>query len=153
MKKTTERLRKLEHEHKELKQILDLKLVPHKEVDKFQKELRQLEEKIKEEYERLESIKEQGEEDDALMGKRAQLGGKPIYEATMPHIESEQDEDVNESSFESSETYTMIDQSVFDIEQGEASSAGESDEPDNDHWADTARWKRVSDFERDAFEE
>lgn len=154
MKKTTERLRKLEHEHRELKQILDLKLVPQREVEKFQKELRGLEEKIQEEYDRLESLKDQGEEEDGQMGKRAQLGAKPIYEATMPHIEAEHDEEVQESSFESTETYTMIDQSVFDIEQGDATVASESaDEQDHDHWADGARWKRVADFERDAFEE
>lgn len=151
MKKTTERLRKLEHEYKELKQILDLGLVPQKEKDKFQKELIQIESKIREEQDRLESVKENGE-DSELLSKRVQ-GAKPIYDASLPEVDEQQEEEASETSFDQSETYTMIDQSIFDIEQGGETSAGEADEHDQDHWADTARWKRVADFERDAFEE
>ena len=63
----SERLRKLEAELRDLEQWLQLGLVPKKDVERHQEEIRLLQAKIEEEKERLQFLKEGGEGEEFIV--------------------------------------------------------------------------------------
>ena len=73
----SERLKKLESELQDLTQWMQLGLVPKKEIERHQEEIRLLESKILEEKERLQLLKENGEIKEYVTPRRSPT--KTIY--------------------------------------------------------------------------
>ncbi len=153
----SERLRKLESELRDLEQWLQLGLVPKKDIDRHQEEIRLLQTKIEEEKERLQFIKEGGEGEEFIVPKR--VGGKPGYNdvPTVPDIDiSDAGAGMTDSGFEM-ETYiteetTAVhepEDEVFETEEGGTESGEdasgdeeEEEEEDESYFSDKNRWRR-----------
>ncbi|EPP28245.1 hypothetical protein CP082626L3_0639A, partial [Chlamydia psittaci 08-2626_L3] len=73
----SERLKKLESELRDLTQWMQLGLVPKKEIDRHKEEMRSLENKIHEEKERLQLLKESGEVEEFVTPRRSPA--KTVY--------------------------------------------------------------------------
>lgn len=165
----SERLRKLESEMRDLEQWLQLGLVPKKDLERHQEEIRLLQAKIEEEKERLQFLKEGGEGEEFIVPKRA--GGKPGYSdvPTVPDIDiADSSSGMTDSGFEmetyiTEETTTVHDaeEEVFETEEGGAD--GDDDEPvieeeeeeleeDESYFSDKNRWRRGGILDPDADE-
>lgn len=165
----SERLRKLESELRDLEQWLQLGLVPKKDLERHQEEIRLLQAKIEEEKERLQFLKEGGEGEEFIVPKR--VGGKPGYSdvPTVPDIDiSDTTAGMTDSGFEmetyiTEETTTVHEpeEEVFETEEGGAE--GEEEEPtieeeeeeaeeDESYFSDKNRWRRGGILDPDADE-
>ncbi len=165
----SERLRKLESELRDLEQWLQLGLVPKKDLERHQEEIRLLQAKIEEEKERLQFLKEGGEGEEFIVPKR--VGGKPGYSdvPTVPDIDiADTSAGMTDSGFEmetyiTEETTTVHDaeEEVFETEEGGGD--GDEDEPaiedeeeaeeeDESYFSDKNRWRRGGILDPDADE-
>jgi hypothetical protein len=137
----SDRLKKLEAELQDLQQWMKLGLVPKKELERHQEEMRTLEARIEEEKERLRFLKESGDMEDFQAPRRTP--GKPAYSET-PTMSDVEMSDSTESGFE-------IDQesSSSDTQDEDATSSGETSsddddlyKDDDDPFSDRNRWRR-----------
>ncbi len=131
----SERLKKLEAELADLEKWLSLGLVPKKELSKHKAEMDNIKHKIKEESERLQFLKESGDNEDFELPKRSSK--QPYSEPqTMPGLEINTDSDAN------------IETETFDMETtvGESTSYREEatiiEDLEEDPFSDKNRWKR-----------
>lgn len=135
----SERLKKLEAEFGDLEQWYNLGLVPKKDLEKHVAEMNSLKQKIEEEKERIQSMKESGDPEEYTMPKRT--GKQPFQDThTIPDIDVD-DHDVNENSMEmETTTYTTEHTShEYDAPQDERTNY---DEDDEDPFSDRNRWRR-----------
>ena len=164
----SERLRKLESELRDLEQWLQLGLVPKKDVERHQEEIRLLQAKIEEEKERLQILKEGGEGEEFIVPKR--IGGKPGYSdvPTVPDIDvAETGSGMTDAGFEmetyiTEETTTIQEpeEEAFESEEGGTEGADspsiedEEDEAEEDesYFSDKNRWRRGGILDPDADE-
>jgi len=137
----SERLKKLEQELSDLEQWLKLGLVPKKDIERHKEEIDQIRQKMEEEKERLQFLKESGEIEEYVTPKRQQ--GRSSY-TEMPSIP---DIDVTESSSDNSETRVdseteggSSDTTIGDSEDTESEATYTED--DESIFSDKNRWRR-----------
>jgi hypothetical protein len=139
MQPKSERLKKLETELHDLEQWLKLGLVPKKDLEKHQNEIASLKEKVKEEHERLQGLKESGEVEEYSIPKRSSKSG---YQEQGPDVEIGSDDGFTDIGFDlESETYestqaTSATEAMYTVDE----EAEEDD--DEDPFSDKNRWKR-----------
>lgn len=132
----SERLRKLESEFTDLKQWLELGLVPKKDIEKHEREILILSDKIDEEKGRLRFLKENGDLEEYVAPKKSQR--QPYAEPhTIPDMDAESASSTEfGGDFESTSAET------------EATSAGGKEteytvsDEDEDPFSDRNRWRR-----------
>lgn len=139
----SERLKKLESEFQDLEQWLKLGLVPKKDMEKHREEMRNLQEKVGEEKERLRFLKESGEMEEFSAPKRPG-GRQPAHEPqSLPDI------DIAEEGFTDAgldmETEPFDTESTASGEESEEvdeEAAAPEEEEDEDPFSDRNRWRR-----------
>jgi len=135
----SERLKKLEAELNDLEQWLKLGLVPKKEVEKHKEEITLIKEKINEEMERLQILKESGEVDDYVAPKRTTTRAGYTEMPSLPDIDIAEsqagfDTEAEETSSETSEKTLS----------GEEEEEEESYVEEESYFSEKNRWKRGS---------
>ncbi len=142
----SERLKKLENELKDLEEWLRLGLVPKKDVKKHTDEIQQLKEKIQEERDRLQFLRESGEGEEYIAPKRGQTKSGYTELTALPDIEAtEQASSVNEGGFDlDSETETEGATTEFrdEDEPPSADSPDEESIEEESYFSDKNRWRR-----------
>jgi hypothetical protein len=141
MRLKSERLKKLENEHRDLEQWLKLGLVPKKDIEKHKVEIAALEKKIVEEEERLRLLKENGEVEEFTPSRRT---------GRTPYQEPQSLPDVAVSEEANTETSYDMETESFDTEtsSGEEKTtelnedASTSQIHEEDPFSDKNRWKR-----------
>jgi len=152
----SERLRKLEAELKDLEQWMHLGLVPKKDLERHREEIRMLQAKIEEERERLQFLKEGGDEEEFIAPKRG-AAGKPGFSdvPTVPDVDlADSNAGMTTAGFDM-ETYITEDSStiheseeeIFESEEGaavkeEVVSEVIEEEDDESYFSDKNRWRR-----------
>lgn len=140
----SEKLKKLENELSDLQQWLNLGLVPKKDIEKHQKEIGLIEAKIREEQERLTSLKESGEVEEFTIPKRSPQTKQAYQEPnSLPDIDSDES-DMGEAGLDlESESYDT-DSSFFDLEEGseERTVVDEDEDESENPFSDKNRWRR-----------
>ena len=147
----SERLKKLEAELGDLEQWLKLGLVPKKDIQKHKDEITAIQNKIEEEKDRLQSLKESGDAEEYVTPKR-QPGRTGYTEMpTIPDIDMGESIGLTETEFDmDSET----DNEGSIVEEGdddaEAGSEVEKEEDEDSFFNDKNRWKRGGIIDPDA---
>ncbi len=145
----SERLKKLEAELQDLEQWLKLGLVPKKDVEKHKEEILSVKEKISEEKERLQILKESGEVDEYIAPKRTATRAGYTEMPTIPDIDmsesgagfESESEDTQSGSFEKTDA---------DQEDETESDKDESFVEEESYFSDRNRWKRGGIIDPDA---
>lgn len=136
----SERLRKLEAECQDLKQWLDLGLVPKKDLTVHEAEIKTLETKIEEEKERLKAIKDSGDTEEYIIPRRNNAKAGYQENALGSELEIESSNNLTDAGLESS-TYESSSSFAPD---GYETSDDQTDvtEEEEDPFSDKNRWKR-----------
>jgi hypothetical protein len=142
----SERLKNLEEELADLKQWLQLGLVPKKDIPKHKEEIEIIESRIDEEKERLRFLKESGDLDEYIAPKRTPAKAAFTEMPTLPDV------DIAESG-----NTTVGQESEFDMDTEEYSESSQTDvkdktesenslveEVEESYFSDENRWKRGS---------
>lgn len=150
----SERLKKLEIEINDLEQWLKLGLVPKKDIPKHKEEIIAVQEKIQEEKERLQHLKESGEAEEYVAPKRSSTRTSYTEMPTIPDIEmGETGAGFTDAGFETeTEGFTSTTLNGEDEEAGseetEEADAGRTEnedkeeEEDDSYFSDRNRWRR-----------
>lgn len=154
----SERLKKLESELKDLEQWLKLGLVPKKDILKHKEEIKSIQEKLEEERERLQFLKESGEAEEFAAPKRPT--GRTAYTEmpTIPDIEiAETAIGIHDSHFDMDTEAADFDTTEYDDrEEEEHTATGEEDEEETQeeesYFSDRNRWRRGGIVDPDADE-
>jgi len=141
----SDRLRKLETEYNDLKQWLDLKLVPKKDLALHEAELKALEAKIFDEKKRLQTIKDSPDAEEYSIPRR-NAGAKAGYNDGGLNEEMEMDGGGDEGLTDAgldmeNDSYEGGSSSSFDLYESFDDQNTESEE-DEDPFSDRNRWKR-----------
>lgn len=136
----SERLKKLEAELHDLEQWLKLGLVPKKEIEKHKEEIELIREKINEELERLQILRESGEADDYVAPKRSATRSGYTEMPSLPDIDVSEsqagyDNDSDDSNHETS------DKTASDDDDDDSDDSFVEEES---YFSDRNRWKRGS---------
>ena len=149
----SERLRKLETELNDLEQWLKLGLVPKKDLDKHKEEIKALKQRIQEEKERLQFLKEGGEAEEFIVPKRQNAKAGYNEMPTIPDVDiAETGSGLTDAGFEM-ETYLSEESTYEDDSEGhDETSAHDADdeqekdeddtEEDESYFSDRNRWRR-----------
>jgi len=137
----SEKIKKLESELNDLQQWLKLGLVPKSEIEKHQSEIQSIQKRIDEEMQRLQILKESGDDEEFTLHKKS-ADKRPVYQetATMSGFNTE-------SNYSGENTYD-IESDSFDTEtsSGDDDSEGGDkdlyDDDEDDPFSDKNRWKR-----------
>lgn len=135
----SERLKKLEVELNDLTQWMQLGLVPKKEIERHKEEIRVLEERIREEKERLQLLKESGEIEEYVTPRRSP--SKTVYPdgPSMSDIELEP----TETELDIDPSGETIEIDISDEEREERGvELDYSYEDDENPFSDRNRWRR-----------
>lgn len=135
----SERLKKLEVELNDLTQWMQLGLVPKKEIERHKEEIRILEERIREEKERLQLLKESGEIEEYVTPRRSPA--KTVYPdgPSMSDIELEP----TETELDIDPAGETIEIDISDEEREERGvELDYSHEDDENPFSDRNRWRR-----------
>lgn len=151
----SERLKKLEAELGDLEQWMKLGLVPKKELERHQQEIESLKERITEEKERLQFLKESGEGEEYTAPRRNPA--KTVY----PETPSMSDVDFNQSTEAGLDMETeSMDLETSEEDEKETATASttveeaveEEEEDEEDPFSDRNRWRRGGIIDPDATE-
>ncbi len=152
----SERLKKLETELGDLEQWLKLGLVPKKEIERHQEEIRNLRLRIEEEKERLAFLKESGEIEEYTTPRRVPT--KTIYPETPSMSEigiAEEETEMTETGMDI-ETETVESETLTDVDKEERGVEEEEEEEEleevEDPFSDRNRWRRGGIIDPDASE-
>lgn len=151
----SKKLKKLEAELQDLQQWLKLGLVPKKDIDKHKEEMHALEQKVKEENDRLLFLKESGEGEEYVVPKNpaARAGGYNEM-PTIPDIDMGETiggGSGSETGFEMGTDAIEIDQTVEERDEAEeATEHDEEEEEDESYFSDRNRWRRGGIVDPDA---
>lgn len=160
----SERIKKLEAELQDLEQWLKLGLVPKKDIEKHKEEIRAIQNKIEEEKERLQFLKESGEAEEYIAPKRnTQARGGYTDMPTIPDIDgAETGGAFAESGFDMDTELSDAESSAYDdhdeeeeetaVEHDEEEKGTEKDEDDDSYFSDKNRWRRGGIVDPDANE-
>ncbi len=156
----SERLKKLEAELQDLERWLKLGLVPKKDIPKHQEEIESARNKIEEEKERLQFLKESGEVEEYVTPKRG--AGRTVYTElpTIPDIDLA--ESGTESQFDvDTENFGTETSVIAEGDEDEDETVAGAAEPDDDeeeeeeeesYFSDKNRWRRGGIVDPDADE-
>jgi hypothetical protein len=136
----SERLKKMETEQEDLKQWMDLGLVPKKDIEKHKEEMRLIESKIQEEKERLRFMKENGELEEYVAPKRPSARQAYADPHTLPDMNMDSMTDAG-IDLEAA-PFDMETSSEDDTSFNNASDATVVEEEEEDPFSDRNRWKR-----------
>jgi len=129
----SERLKKFEVELADLQKWLNLGLVPKKDIEKHEEEIRTIKQKIEDEKERLRFMKETGDIQDYVAPKKSPA--KQVY----PEPQTMPDMDMGDAEADADETQTF----ESDTEQEEVTEVATIvEEEEEDPFSDRNRWKR-----------
>lgn len=151
----SERLKKLETELQDLEQWLKLGLVPKKDIEKHKEEILLIKEKIAEEKERLQFLKESGEMEEFVPPKRTPSRTGYTEMPTIPDIDMAEtgagfeeteyaETDVTETDEESTHGAKEVDEAEEEEE--------EEDVDEESYFSDRNRWRRGGIVDPDANE-
>lgn len=159
----SERLKKLESELTDLEQWLKLGLVPKKDIEKHKEEIRAIQNKMEEEKERLQFLKESGEGEEYVTPKRnmqARAGYADM--PTIPDIDAAEtaagfgdthfDMETDVADSESSVYDDHDDEEATETEGEHAEGESEKEEEDDSYFSEKNRWKRGGILDPDADE-
>lgn len=132
----SERLKKLETELLDLQKWLDLGLVPKKDIEKHNEEIKLIHQKIEEEKERLRFMKETGDMQDYVAPKKSPA--KQVYPEpqTLPDMEIGVDTDLGLDETDTFEVDTSEQEEYTEV------ATATDEEEDEDPFSDRNRWKR-----------
>jgi len=157
----SERLKKLESELGDLEQWLKLGLVPKKDIVKHKEEIGQLRQKIEEEKERLQFLRESGDIEEYTTPKKAQNRSFTDM-PSIPDIDMGDSINGSESQFdsESSIGFESSGSERDDDSEGDAEGEGEEEgeeedeeeEDEESYFSDRNRWRRGGIVDPDADE-
>lgn len=138
----SERLKKLELELQDLDEWLKLGLVPKKDIEKHKTEIEAITQKIEEEKNRLQALKENGDSEEYSVPKRNPQARQSYQEPhTMPGVDMEGDSNLTDAGLDlETESY---DTESTTISEGEGT--GEAtvyDDEEDDPFSDKNRWRR-----------
>ena len=137
----SERLKKLELELQDLEQWLNLGLVPKKDIEKHEEEITILKKRVEEEKTRLQSIKENGDNDEYSVPKR-NAGQRAAYQEphTLPGVNADESSGMTDAGLDNEvpTTYETESGTVAD-DEGATTIA---DDDDEDPFSDKNRWRR-----------
>lgn len=147
----SEKLKKLEAELNDLEQWLKLNLVPKKDLEKHKEEIGAVKQKIEEEKERLQFLKESGEGEEFITPKRPPPRAGYNEMPTIPDIDIGETMSGNESGFEMETEAGEADHTVEEKEEEEeGAEPEEKEEDDESYFSDRNRWKRGGIVDPDA---
>jgi len=147
----SERLKKLEAELSDLEQWLKLSLVPKKDIDKHKEEIQTVRNKIEEEKERLQILKESGEVGEYIVGKRPTVRAGYNEMPTIPDIDIAETIGGNETGFEMETDVVEADNTMEERdEEEEEATEQEEEEEDESYFSDRNRWRRGGIIDPDA---
>lgn len=153
----SERLKKLESELNDLQQWMKLGLVPKKELERHKEEIEGLKDRIVEEKERLQFLKESGDSEEYTTPKRTPA--KNVYPDTPTFAELDMNEETQEAGLELEtesmefETSASGEETVEEgSEEGGGEEEDEEDEEEDDPFSDINRWRRGGIIDPDANE-
>lgn len=156
----SERLKKLETELNDLEQWLKLGLVPKKDMEKHKEEIRTVQNKIEEEKERLQFLRESGEAEEYITPKRPSSRTGYTEMPTIPDIDmGETAGGISDTGFEMEtdavdmESSSEVDERDESEDESVASDEEEAeDEEEESYFSDRNRWKRGGIIDPDADE-
>lgn len=154
----SERLKKLETELNDLEQWLKLGLVPKKDMEKHKEEIRGVQNKIEEEKERLQFLKESGEAEEYTAPKRPTARAGYTEMPTIPDIDIGETGGLGETAFDMETDAMDIESSVIEekdeTEDEEAHTHEEEaeEEEEESYFSDRNRWRRGGIIDPDADE-
>ena len=157
----SERLKKLETELNDLEQWLKLGLVPKKDVEKHKEEIIAVRNKIEEEKERLQFLKESGDAEEYVTPKRPTARTAYTEMPTIPDIDIAETGGIADTAFDMETDAADVESSVIeerDEEEEEEktakSTAGEDaeneEEDEESYFSDRNRWRRGGIIDPDA---
>jgi hypothetical protein len=148
----SERLKKLETELNDLEQWLKLGLVPKKDIDKHKEEIQTVKNKIEEEKERLQFLKESGEGEEYVTPKRPAARAGYNEMPTIPDIEIGETMGGSETGFEMETDAIEVDHTAAEEREEEEVTEQEEEEEEEDesYFSDRNRWRRGGIIDPDA---
>lgn len=144
----SERLKRMESELNDLEQWLKLGLVPKKDIEKHKEEIIAIKNKIEEEKERLQFLKESGEAEEYVTPKRPATRAGYNEMPTIPDIDIGETIGGNESGFEMESDTVEAENTVEGEEVTEQEE--EEEEEDESYFSDRNRWRRGGIVDPDA---
>lgn len=141
----SERLKKLEGELNDLEQWLKLGLVPKKDVEKHKEEIVAVRNKIEEEKERLQFLKDSGEPEEYITPKRAPARAGYNDMPTIPDIDVGETAGAGgDTTFDAEMPTAEADQTEERAEEAEDGNDDDDkeDEEDESYFSDRNRWRR-----------
>lgn len=154
----SERLKKFELELNDLEQWLKLGLVPKKDVEKHKEEIVAVRNKIEEEKERLQFLKESGEAEEYVTPKRPSARTGYTEMPTIPDIDmGETANGLTDTAFDLETEHDDAETSIIEErDEGDEDKASdddeEKDEDDDSYFSDKNRWRRGGIIDPDANE-
>jgi hypothetical protein len=156
----SERLKKLEIELHDLEQWLKLGLVPKKDIPKHKEEIQAIQNKIEEEKERLQFLRESGEAEEYVTPKRATTRAGYTEMPTIPDIDMGETGGLSDAGFDMETEAADFESSIIeerdeeeDAEEGTAVEESRSDDEDDEsYFSDKNRWRRGGIIDPDANE-
>ncbi len=153
----SERLKKLETELIDLEQWLKLGLVPKSDIEKHKEEIIAVRNKIEEEKERLQFLRESGDVEDVATPKRQTTRAGYTEMPTIPEMETGTSTHSGDSAFdlesESTETETSATQTETREGTEEEAATEDEDMRDEESWySEKNRWRRGGIADPDADE-
>lgn len=147
----SERLKRMEAELIDLEQWLKLGLVPKKDIDKHKEEIVGIKNKIEEEKERLQFLKESGEGEEYSTAKRTPPRAGYSEMPTIPDIDiGETMGGGNESGFDMETDAIEVESTVEEGEEEATEQEEEEEEEDESYFSDRNRWRRGGIVDPDA---
>jgi hypothetical protein len=142
----SEKLKKLESELLDLKHWQKLGLVPKKDIPKHESEIKEVQEKIQEEIQRIEILKETGDLEEIVPSKKA--SGRTAYTEmpTLPDINGAETT-LRGDIADTEEEVTLNEET----KEGETEEVTHFDEDEESYFSDRSRWRRggILDPEKD----
>lgn len=142
MSSKSDRLKKLEAELTDLEQWLKLGLVPKKEIAKHQREIEAVRDKIQEEKERLQFIKESGEGEEFTAPRRPTGRTQYTEGTTLPDIDIGDEPTLTEVGGNGGESDTLFGSASSSTYDKSDEEVEEEEEDEEDPFSDRNRWRR-----------
>ncbi len=148
----SERLKKLETELNDLEQWLKLGLVPKKDIDKHKEEIHAVKNKIEEEKERLQFLRESGEAEEYAAPKRVPTRTGYNEMPTIPDVDIAETMGGNDTGFEMETDAVEAEPTSEEREDEEEATdqEDEEEEADESYFSDRNRWRRGGIIDPDA---
>lgn len=147
----SERLKKLETELTDLEQWLKLGLVPKKDIDKHKEEIEGVKNKIEEEKERLQFLKESGEAEEYIAPKRPTTRAGYTEMPSMPDIDIGDNMGSNDSGFDMETDAIEVENTAEERDDDDDDATEqEGEEEDESYFSDRNRWRRGGIVDPDA---